>query len=362
MTGWSSRLCAALGRPVFGGLVLLTLVAGLPARAGDDLVEQGRRIYQQGVRPNGEPLRAVGAGDSRLTGEQAACIACHRRSGMGGREGSVPVSPVTGPILFTKPMPFWPSRPGRPAQKVAPLRQSARDAYDDAKLARALRNGVDPNGRPLDRLMPRYVLDGTDAAALAAYLRQLSASAPPGLAGGVLHLATIVSADADPVRAKVVAETLSQWSRSGALGGIPLDLKVWKLEGPAATWAEQLQSYNSQQPVYAVLSGAGRAQWAPVRDFCERARLPCLFPVVDMAPSDPQDFYTLYFTAGVPLEARIIAKAVAELSPRPARVVQIAADEAGETAARMLTEHLRGMAIETRRWREDAPAGLIDDL
>jgi hypothetical protein len=275
---------------------------------------------------------------------------------------SLLVSPVTGPILFAKPVSPWTSMPGRLARNYVPLRQFAREAYDDETVARAIRNGIDASGQPLDRLMPRYALEAADASALVAYLRQLSAAPPTGLADGRLQLATIVTGDADPLRARLVAETLTTWSRSAVLGGIALDLKVWTLVGPAGTWEEQLRHYNSQQPVYAVLSGAGRAHWEPVRDFCERTRVPCLFPVVDRAPSGAKYFYTLYFTTGVPLEARLLARTLKESVPRPTRVVQIVADDAGEAAAGLLAVSLDSIPNETRLWRADAPAGLIEDL
>ena len=341
---------------------LLLFAAMAPAKAAEDRVEAGRTIYEQGLALDGTPLRATSVGDSRLSGATAACIACHRRSGMGSREANLVVSPVTGPILFAKTAQSWPQRPGRAPQRVAPLRQDSRDAYDNASLVRAIRDGIDPNGRPLDPLMPRYEIGDADAAALIAYLRGLSAAPVQGLENGVMHLATVITPDADPVRSAVVTETLSTWARSGALGGIPLELQVWKLEGPPTGWADQLHVLYDHRPVYAVISGAGRAQWAPVRDFCERAAVPCLFPIVDLAPSDPGDFYTLYLSRGIPLEARMLARHLGELDPRPARVLQVVADEAGEAAARLLADEFADAAIETRIWRADAPAAAIEGL
>jgi hypothetical protein len=343
-------------------LVLVTLAACLPARASDERVELGRRIYEQGITQDGAPLRATSAGNSSLSGAQAACTTCHRRSGMGGREGRVAVSPVTGPILYTKPVPYWPRRPGREAQSVAPMRQYSRDAYDDASLARAIRAGVDANGRPLDPLMPRYTLGEADTRALIAYLRQLSANPAPGLDGGVLHLATIITPDADPARARIVTEALIAWSRSGALGGIPMELQVWQLDGAAAGWTRQLRDLHERRPVYAVISGAGGAQWAPVRDFCERAAVPCLFPIVDLAPDDPGDFYSMYLSRGVPLEARIVARHLRELSPPPARVVQLVAGEPGASSARILADELGEVPHVTRTWHPESPERAVEGL
>jgi hypothetical protein len=193
-------------------------------------------------------------------------------------------------------------------------------------------------------------------------LRQLSAAPVPGLQGAKMHLATIVTADADPVRSKVVSETLTTWARMGGLRGVPMDLQVWKLDGTADTWGQQLQEYNRRQPVYAVLSGAGGAQWAPVRDFCEQTALPCLFPIVDLAPSAPDDFYTLYFSRGVPLEAQMLARHINELTPRPKRLVQIVAGDAGVAAARLLDAEVGELPHETRTWKADTSASLVTDL
>jgi hypothetical protein len=349
-------------RPQTAVIALLIAAVCLGARAADDRVAQGHRIYEAGITRDGAPLRATGAGNSSLSGAQAACTACHRRSGMGGREGRVAVSPVTGPILYTKPAPYWPRRPGRDAQAVAPLRQDARAAYDDASLARAIREGVDASGAPLDALMPRYELTKADMQALIAYLHQLSAAPVPGLDGGKLHLATIVTPDADAARASLVTETLIAWSRSGALGGIPIDLQVWRLGGEAAGWTRQLHDLYERRPVYAVLSGAGGAQWAPVRDFCEQATVPCLFPIVDLAPDDTPDFYSMYLSRGVPLEAHILARQLRDLAPPVTRVVQLFDGDAGERSAHMLADELSEAAHEVRAWRPESPTSIVDDL
>jgi hypothetical protein len=345
-------------------LALLTATAwpgAYAANEANEAVEPGRRIYENGLTQGGV-LAGTSAGNIILTGGQAACTACHRRSGMGSREGQLVVSPVTGPMLYAKPVPYWPQRAGRRAQAVAPLRQDARAAYDDASLARAIRSGVDSSGAPLDPLMPRYDLPEGDMQALIAYLRQLSAAPAPGLYGGRLHLATIVTPDADPARARLVTDTMTAWSRSGALGGIPIALQVWRLEGEPAGWERQLQNLQARRPVYAVISGAGGARWAPVRDFCERAAVPCLFPIVDLAPEDPQDFYSMYLSRGVPLEARILARQLKDLAPTAARVVQWVDGEAGEQSARLLTEELGSTAQETRVWRPETPASIADGL
>ena len=59
--------------------------------------------------------------------------------------------------------------------------------------------------------------------------------------------------------------------------------------------------------------------------FCESESIPCLLPNVDLPVVAEQDFYPLYYSKGVLLEAALIAKALQGLPPngRPRQVVQI---------------------------------------
>ena len=345
-------------------LVLLwagSCLAGETA-SGAELQEQGRRIYQQGLLGDGRLLRASGAGGTSLEGQGAACVQCHKRSGMGSREGSLAIPAVAGPLLFSKPRDWGQRRAAAPDMQVSASRLLARPPYDDTTLARALREGLDSGGQALQELMPRYELAPDDLQALSAYLHQLSAAPATGLQDGVLHLATIISPDADPLRARVLRDTLGAWAQSGAMGGLPMELQVWQLQGPPQSWARQLQDWQRQRPVYAVLSGAGRADWEPVRDFCERAALPCLFPMVDLAPSEGPDFYTLYFSRGVPLEAHMLARHIQEQEPAPARVIQVYADAAGYSAARLLEQDLGARATQLRRWPAASPGDVLGDV
>jgi hypothetical protein len=44
-----------------------------------------------------------------------------------------------------------------------------------------------------------------------------------------------------------------------------------------------------------------------VQEFCEEERLPCLFPNVEAPAGSASDFYRVYFSRGVLLEAQLIA-------------------------------------------------------
>jgi hypothetical protein len=209
-------------------------------------------------------------------------------------------------------------RPGAASvTRREPLRHLARPAYDLSTLAQALRAGVDPAGRELNALMPRYQLSDTEVAQLGAYLGRIDPQRAPGRLADGLHLATVITPDAPPPRAAVVEQTLQRWAASVRLQGLPVHLQVWRLQGAASSWRAQLDARLALQPVYALLSGAGRADWEPVQGFCEAHQLPCLLPLLDRIPAPESaaeaPFYSLYFSAAVEAEAQIAARCLQSL-------------------------------------------------
>lgn len=352
-------------------LVLFVATATAPATAAPATtsahdIDAGERLYRQGIRPDGSPVQATRAQvGGVVAGQAAACVACHRRSAMGMQEGRLLAPPVAGAILFKPGAPLRPTRPATAggtrraasaaAQAREPARHLARAAYDVASLTRALRDGVDPSGRPLDALMPRYALDQAEVAQLTAYLNQLDPQQASGLGDpGLIHLATVITPDAPARRRSIVVDTLRHWADAVALRGRRVRLQVWQLDGAASTWRAQLERLQARQPVYAVVSGAGRADWRPVQDFCEASRLPCVLPLVDQVPGgagDPatpsvdEPYYSLYFSAGVDAEAQLAARYLMALpaapdlvepATGPAPLLQVVApgDPLGAAAAR----------------------------
>ena len=72
--------------------------------------------------------------------------------------------------------------------------------------------------------------------------------------------------------------------------------------------------------MFALLSGLGGATWAPVHRFCEEHGIPCILPNVDAPPSsDEAGRWSVYYSAGVGVEAEVMARSI----PRAARVAQV---------------------------------------
>jgi len=338
----------------------------------------GESIYLHGVLPSGGPLEGKRQpGGLTARGADAACVSCHQRSGLGTYEGynlEVTIPPIAGAYLFH-------SRGATTQEAVLPYVEwmhSNRDPYTDATLARAIREGLDSQGRPLNPLMPRFALNDADMGSLIEYLKQLGSHPAPGVGERELQFATVITPDADSVKRKAMLDVMEhyfadknlfpignsrelrtsgkgQGAKSMFMSHRLWRLHVWELTGPASTWGEQLDADMKKEPVFALVSGLGGSNWTPVHQFCERRQLPCLFPNVDVPIDDSRDFYPLYFSRGVLLEADLIraqlggTKAGAESQGEAARVVQIyRPGDSGEAAALALAAALEPLGVPVR--------------
>ncbi len=111
---------------------------------------------------------------------------------------------------------------------------------------RALRDGVDPDGAPLQPPMARYRLDARAIAALSAYLRQLSSETVPGIAGETLHLGTVITPDVPPPQREALLEVLRAYTATRNSPGMRWQLHVWQLNGAPQEWEAQLEEFYRQ--------------------------------------------------------------------------------------------------------------------
>lgn len=365
-------------------LLVAALVTGSIVSAADD-VAVGRRIYMEGVLPSGKPLTGLRFGDVTVAGEEAACVKCHRRSGMGAVEGEILVAPITGNYLFMPPdktlLANMDPRRGKSFNLSHP-------PYDDASLALAIRMGRNANQLTMNEMMPRYEIDDESLRALTAYLRQLNVERSPGASDKAVRFATIVAPGVAPERQQVFVDMLKAavtgknastvvgaqtYGRRHMTSAAEMvlgterrwELDVWELKGEPATWRAQLEAYYRAAPPFAVLSGLANGGWEPVHEFCEAQQLPCWFPLTDLPPARGGDFYSVYFSRGVLLEADVLASHLkSRAGAKPARLVQIHRDdETGRAAAAQLRKAMAGtgIAVESQPWR-DASATTLAKL
>jgi len=361
-----------------GAMACVASGLAFAAGAGTDFAspfEEGRALYEGRHPALVATLR--GASQTPLPAQQAACVSCHRPSGLGSFEGEAVVPPIASGLLSR---PFDPATtrrygpPGRPGDAGAPR---MRPAYDAAALHRLLTEGHAPDGRALGALMPRYAaLEPRHSAALLAFLEGLGTQPTPGVDDHVVHFATITSDDVPEAQAQPLVQLLQQFfaRKNAQTRGEEQrravarrtehvmyaryrrwELHHWVLRGEPATWPRQLAALYAARPVFAVLSGRSERDWAPVHRFCETERLPCLFPITPW-PGEEAGFYTAYFSGGFVAQAQWLAQAAASAStetgpstPPPAGASSLPRTDApwlvmgGDTAeARALAERVAG--------------------
>lgn len=310
------------------------IVQSIPGLTREEALRQGEIIYRQGILPSGEPVTAFVQGDTPVDGTMFSCISCHMRGGFGSFEGQVLTTPTTGKYLYqpvfnlrqltvtekeTIPQYFKP-------QFEAPPK---RPAYTDETLAAMLRGGVDPSGRILNYVMPRYDFSDRDMSILIVYLKSLSSELPPGVTDSTIRFATVVTDDVSPKEREALYKTLENYaigrnnmaeaaetrSKRGFFAEWmdfayrrKLSIVRWELKGPPETWRGQLEEYNRREPVFALLGGMTHGEWKPVHEFSEEHHIPCILPVTDFPVISKTDWYTLYFSKGFYQEGEAVAR------------------------------------------------------
>jgi hypothetical protein len=356
--------------------VILTGVSSLPCQAAE--VDDGRVIYEQGRLPSGTSLRGTRFGTERIEGAAAACMACHRRSGMGGVEGEVSIPPITGKALF--------GSDDRVIATMDPRRGKAfnqpHHAYGEDDLGHALREGTNIEGRTMNLLMPRYQITDDELSALMTYLKTLSTNWSPGVTADRIDFATVIAPGTDPSKKAVLTEminavvkTKNSSTRPGKRymtsaaemmlkTGRTWNFSVWELHGAPDTWAQQLAQFYKAHPVFALVSGLSGSTWDPVDTFCRKESIPCLFPSVDLVSAQEAQFSPIYYSRGVLLEADVLGAHFHDLSTSPPkRVVQIqTATPASIGAARRLQKRIEGSAILVENRMVGGKVGMSDVL
>jgi cytochrome oxidase Cu insertion factor (SCO1/SenC/PrrC family)/ABC-type branched-subunit amino acid transport system substrate-binding protein len=186
----------------------------------------GRQLYASGATAAGEPIVAVmGEGDVEVPATVLPCASCHGHDGRGNPEGGVTPADVTWDAL-TKPYGTTRSDGRR------------RPPYDRELLMRAIREGVDSGGAPLDPTMPRYRMSDASLAELVSYLEVIGTISDPGIGETTLTIGVILPPGDEPdgmgaaVRA-VLRAYFSEVNRRGGLYGRQIEIEF--ALPPAAT-------------------------------------------------------------------------------------------------------------------------------
>ncbi|MCG7990558.1 MAG: hypothetical protein JAY99_18955 [Candidatus Thiodiazotropha lotti] len=347
---------------LFAGLILFSTTSQNEVEVDSKAYANGKSLYKQGILPNGELVKATIQGDISVEGNQLICETCHRKSGLGSTEGQQVVPAVAGSVLF-KPLKLPTSKPPEPPVY--------REAYTRETLMAAVRDGVDANGQPLDPFMPRYQIDDEALDGLMAYVSTLSNTPSPGVDEKTIHFATIVlssnKAEENKALVDVMATYVEQknietryeskraknapWHKEWMFKPYrKWQIHVWELTGAEETWPDQLSTYYTKQPVFALVNGLVPTGWNRVSEFCEGHAIPCLFPTTQQPVISDENYYTIYLNKGAAHESEAVASYIRKNRPA-ARVVQIhdQSDMLSSISSNALIDELNkaGISVDT---------------
>lgn len=142
--------------------VLVLIGQGFPVGQGNwpsRFQSNGERIYFTATSASGDAINSRGGGTQMGMMSNSGCASCHGADRLGRR---------LRPNFWTSAPPLT---PGALFGEHSDDGHGDHPAYTDESLRRAITEGVDAGGAPLDRAMPRWSMSDADLADVIAFLK-----------------------------------------------------------------------------------------------------------------------------------------------------------------------------------------------
>ncbi|HQR31027.1 MAG TPA: ABC transporter substrate-binding protein, partial [Anaeromyxobacteraceae bacterium] len=256
----------------------------------------------------------IGREGSILPASAAPCGSCHGPDGLGRPEGGVVPTEITWGALSR---PYGHDHPGG----------RRHPAFDERSLARALREGVDPAGNPLDPVMPRYAIPDADLRSLVAYLKVVDRDLDPGIGATVLRVGVVLPdrgalAEVGLGMRSVLQARADALAAAGGVNGRKLELVVAGYDSDAEDGRAAAERLVRRERVFALLSGFAPAAEGAIEELAESERVPLVGPFTLFArQAEPVPTFVFFLQGGLREQARLLAAhAVRDLRVEPARI------------------------------------------
>jgi cytochrome c oxidase subunit II len=139
----------------------------LPPLFGEAFASNGERIYFTGTSQSGPPITAETQGMHRMGAGRMACASCHGPDGRGGTVRMM-MGQFEAPDIRYSTL----------TEEEHGDEHAEHPPYTDETLKRAITQGLDPAGEPLDWVMPRWNMTEEQLDDLLDYLKSLDGSPP----------------------------------------------------------------------------------------------------------------------------------------------------------------------------------------
>ncbi len=275
-------------------------LAGAHAEQLTEREKRGKQVYIQTTSPSGGEIKAfVGKSMMEAPGASLPCINCHGYDGVGLVESGVTATTIIWEEL-TKPY----------GLKHPTGREHS--PYTEESLARAISEGMDPAGNPLDVSMPRYTMPAEDLADLVAYIKRIGNVLDPGLTETSIKVGTFLPltgrlAGTGKAMDSVLRAFFSDLNRGGGVYNRKIDLEVLRLgESPTAVPDAARELMTGRQAFALVspfIAGADRK----VAELAEQNEVPVFGPFT-LHPEEVAllNRFTFYLYSGLREQARAL--------------------------------------------------------
>ncbi len=239
-------------------LLALALLAVSARGQLSDSETRGRQLYDQGIGADGQAVSAVG-GEANLALPAAfvACVNCHGYDGRGKAEAGS-LSPDIRWETLTKPYSIT-SPTGR-----------RRLPYDASTFFKAITQGLDSTGQPLDATMPRYRISPAEAANVLAYVKQIGRTPGEGVTDDTLRIGFLLPIESTLIETagldqKILAACLEDVNRAGGIYRRRIELTAFNASSPGQLTA---------QAMLAVLDSSPAGADPELAQTCEQRKIP----------------------------------------------------------------------------------------
>jgi cytochrome c oxidase subunit 2 len=151
-----SSLILLISGSCFGSPATSPGTSGIPSPNGNTSASNGQKIYETATSASGEPITYTG-GPGMMMQTRLACTNCHGPQGHGGTVTLMmqrfDVPNITWPVLISQ--------------------TTDTPAYTEETVKRAITQGIDSAGGPLNYPMPRWQISPQDLNDLLAFIKTL---------------------------------------------------------------------------------------------------------------------------------------------------------------------------------------------
>jgi ABC-type branched-subunit amino acid transport system substrate-binding protein len=286
----------------------LIFAAGAPAGHGQGAAEAtrpltpqerlGKSLYLRGSSPTGREITAT-VGEVEVPATTLTCAGCHGAKGLGKTEGGVTAGELTWAHL-TKP-----SGHAHPSgRKHGP--------FGEAAFARAVADGIDPDGNELTAAMPRYRMSPEDTAALVAYLKRIASDRDPGLSDDRMRVGTSLPsagplAETGAAMKDVLVAYFDELNSRGGIHNRKIELRVADAGADAAAASANARRLIRDEQVFAMLGGITAGADAEMAALARDEEIPFVGPSTLWPQTGPPlNRYVFYLLPGVAEQARAL--------------------------------------------------------